>query len=214
MCYGLPQIFIATKIQIRNFMHPAGKDAVLEITLEEKSITDVRNKLPPGEETGYYIHEHGEISDENLLIYVSNEVITRIKKHAIEDTNRELGGLLVGEVNESNGKNYINITASIRAQHTGHSGASVTFTHETWDQVYRTMDQEHPDEIILGWYHTHPNFGVFLSGDDLFIHRNFFNQRWLVAFVIDPVRNHSGFFNWKRDEIVKSNGYYIYRKME
>ena len=183
----------------------------LEITLEEKTIADIKNKPPPGRETGYYVHENGKISGENLSIYISIEAITRIKEHALQDINQELGGVLVGEVNEYNKKNYINITASIPAHHASHGGASVTFTHRTWEHVYRTLDKEYPDKIILGWYHTHPNFGIFLSADDIFIHRNFFNGPWLVAFVVDPVRNRSGFFVWKNGSIVESGGYYSYR---
>ncbi len=201
-----------TLSKIKNLVHPDG-DYGLEITLEERNTTEVRNKLPPCERTGYYIHEHGKISDD-LHIYINIETISCIKAHALQDTNREMGGVLIGEVNRRDGRNYINITSSIPAQHTSHSGASVTFTHKTWDNVFRTMDKEYPDEIILGWYHTHPNFGIFLSGEDLFIHENFFNHEWLVAFVVDPVRNHIGFFKWKNGEIVRSGGYYSYEKVK
>ncbi len=31
-----------------------------------------------------------------------------------------------------------------------------------------------PNIDIVGWYHTHPSFGIFLSHHDLFIHQNFF----------------------------------------
>ncbi len=193
-------------------MQPAA-DHGFEIILEEENITQVRNKLPPCEKTGYRVHEHGKIPDD-LHIYINVETISRIKAHALVDTYREIGGVLIGEVSRHNGRNYINITSSIEAQHTNHSGASVTFTHETWDYVFRTMDRKYPDEMILGWYHTHPNFGIFLSGEDLFIHENFFNHEWLVAFVVDPVRSQSGFFNWKNGEIVRSGGYYSYEKIK
>ncbi len=182
----------------------------LEIILEEKSGIEIKNKFPPSKETGYSVHEHGQISDKTLPIYISIGTITRIKQHALEDTKRELGGMLVGEVNGHNGRNYVNITACIPAQYTSQSSSSITFTHQTWEQVFRTMDKEYPDKTIVGWYHTHPNLGVFLSRDDLFIHKNFFNQEWLVAFVIDPVKNYNGFFNWNNGEIIKSGGYYSY----
>jgi proteasome lid subunit RPN8/RPN11 len=51
---------------------------------------------------------------------------------------------------------------------------------------------------MVGWYHTHPGFGIFLSGMDLFIHQNFFTQLWHVAFVLDPRARTSGFFTWNR----------------
>ena len=38
----------------------------------------------------------------------------------------------------------------------------------------REIEANFPTESLVGWQHTHPGFGIFLSGYDLFIHRNFF----------------------------------------
>ena len=62
----------------------------------------------------------------------------------------------------------------------------------------------------MGWQHTHPGYGVFLSGYDLFIQKNFFNLPFQVAYVIDPIENTRGFFQWKNEKIKKLGGYYIY----
>ena len=55
----------------------------------------------------------------------------------------------------------------------------------------------YPDLDIVGWYHTHPDFGIFLSSHDLFIHRHFFAQPLQVAYVVDPIRQTRGFFQWR-----------------
>jgi proteasome lid subunit RPN8/RPN11 len=52
----------------------------------------------------------------------------------------------------------------------------------------------------VGWYHTHPGFGIFLSNMDLFIHRNFFPQKWHIALVLDPVNKKSGYFCWDKKQ--------------
>src|SRR5690606_25238601 len=67
----------------------------------------------------------------------------------------------------------------------------------TWDYVHQVLESDYPGQKIVGWYHTHPDFGVFLSGMDLFIQDNFFNLPWQVAFVYDPVRREEGVFVWK-----------------
>jgi proteasome lid subunit RPN8/RPN11 len=59
-----------------------------------------------------------------------------------------------------------------------------------------------PDHQIVGWHHTHPGFGIFLSRHDEFFHRNFFSQPWQVALVVDPQRGELGFFQWLDGEIV------------
>ena len=67
-------------------------------------------------------------------------------------------------------------------------GASLTFTHETWADLHSQVEQKYPTEMIVCWHHTHPGFGVFLSGYDQFIHRNFFPEPWQIALVVDPRR--------------------------
>jgi len=64
----------------------------------------------------------------------------------------------------------------------------MTFTPETWVQVNRVKDQRYADAKIVGWYHTHPRFGIFLSDMDKFIHKHHFSQPWTTALVVDPVQ--------------------------
>ena len=61
----------------------------------------------------------------------------------------------------------------------------------------------------MGWYHTHPDFGVFLSSHDLFIHRHFFGQPLQVAYVVDPIRQTRGFFQWRGDALDEVGGYHL-----
>ena len=66
-------------------------------------------------------------------------------------------------------------------------GAHVTFTQDTWEHIYQIKDKEYPDAKIVGWYHTHPSMGVFLSHYDTWLHSNFFPEPWQVALVVEPV---------------------------
>ena len=61
----------------------------------------------------------------------------------------------------------------------------------------------------MGWYHTHPNFGIFLSHHDLFIHHNFFAQPLQVAYVVDPINQTRGFFQWRDGGMTQVAGYYL-----
>jgi hypothetical protein len=59
------------------------------------------------------------------------------------------------------------------------------------------MDSKYADARIVGWYHSHPDFGIFLSERDCFIHEHFFSGPGQVAYVIDPVRDLEGVFAWR-----------------
>jgi hypothetical protein len=88
------------------------------------------------------------------------------------------------------------ITASIAGANAAQGGTHVTFTQDTWEHIYKIKDREYPDDRIIGWYHSHPGFGVFLSDHDTFIHKNFFSSPQQVAWVYDPQSDEEGCFGW------------------
>ncbi len=80
------------------------------------------------------------------------------------------------------------------AKYTDATASTLTFTHETWDYVHGEHDKMYRTLRMIGWQHTHPNYGVFLSNYDMFIQENFFNLPYQLAYVVDPVQNIRGFF--------------------
>jgi proteasome lid subunit RPN8/RPN11 len=108
----------------------------------------------------------------------------------------EVGGVLLGNLWRDDDGPFLEIVAAIPAQHTRNQGTQMTFTPETWAELNRIKDESYPDTKMVGWYHTHPNFGIFLSEMDHMIHRRGFSQPWATALVLDPVREKEGFFLW------------------
>lgn len=128
---------------------------------------------------------------------ISTGVVRSIRQHARSSIKTEVCGILIGD--DDNGK--VSITACIQGLNASQGGAHVTFTQETWEHIYKVKDREYPDERIVGWYHSHPAFGIFLSDHDLFIQQNFFSSPLQVAWVYDPVSDEEGCFGWVNGEI-------------
>ncbi len=122
----------------------------------------------------------------------------------------EVGGLLVGRECADEAGGYLLVAGAILARQTRGTSVSVTFTHETWDQLSAEKASRYPDQAIVGWYHTHPALGVFLSERDLFIHRNFFADSTHIAVVIDPSKFAWGIFHWQGSELLAAPGCYVY----
>lgn len=135
-------------------------------------------------------------------ILMDEPALRAAQAHALSSLNREVAGVLIGRRPEKqpDGRYLVHIFDTIVAKHTVMQGASVTYTPESWRYLNDTLNERYPDEtaVMVGWYHTHPGFGIFLSGMDLFIHQNFFTQIWHVAMVLDPQARTSGFFCWDR----------------
>jgi proteasome lid subunit RPN8/RPN11 len=137
-------------------------------------------------------------------VFIEEPALRAAQAHALSSPTREVAGVLVGPRPEKqpDGRYRVHISDTIIAKHTVMQGASVTYTPESWRYMNDQLILRYPDEtsIMVGWYHTHPGFGIFLSGMDLFIHQNFFTQIWHVALVLDPRARSAGFFGWDRQQ--------------
>ncbi|MDE6128682.1 MAG: LysM peptidoglycan-binding domain-containing protein, partial [Lachnospiraceae bacterium] len=143
-------------------------------------------------------------------VYIKQEVYKALEEYASSDTAHELGTIILGNYSDALGKMNVVVSEFIYAKYTDASASALTFTHETWDYVHKEHANNHPDTKIVGWQHTHPGYGIFLSNYDMFIQENFFNLPFQVAYVIDPVQHIRGFFQWKNGKVEKLKGFYIY----
>jgi hypothetical protein len=77
----------------------------------------------------------------------------------------------------------------------------LTFTHDAWDEAYQALSLKFPNQSLVGWYHSHPGFGVFMSEYDAFIQQNFFGTQGQYALVVDPLGGRRGWFRWDKEKI-------------
>jgi proteasome lid subunit RPN8/RPN11 len=151
----------------------------------------------PDRDRHFVVCDCGSPSGGDLPIFVDVDVLAEIEAHAHSDTRVELGGVLLGgQFEDQEGNPFVLVLDSLRAEHYQSSGSHFKFTHDTWTQITRQRDGFSDDLEMVGWYHTHPNLGVFLSSMDRFICEHFFNRPLDVALVVDPLRGDRGWFYW------------------
>ena len=143
----------------------------------------------------------------DFRIFIDEAAFDRICNNA--DNTREVGGILVGDALRDENGPYIRVDDIIEALHAEESGTELTITHATWNHIHEQMDSTHKGKRILGWYHTHPNFGIFLSERDQFIQQSFFNLSFQIALVYDPVRKVHGVFSWRDGKPWRVRQYWI-----
>ena len=178
-----------------------------KIKKNSKSAVVAENALPQN------ILPIGERVEENKNIYISQPVYKEIHKFTKNKTTNESGGMLIGDVIEEFGKTNIIIKGFIEAKHCDATPTTLKFTHETWEYVHKEIDKKFPGQKIVGWIHTHPNFGIFLSEYDKFIQENFFKEDYQIAYVVDPIQEIEGFYFWINGNIERCKGYYLFDKM-
>ena len=144
---------------------------------------------------------HDTELDSRPDVRIDAEVHRHIERFALANRNKECAGLLLGEV-DSEGKGWIiHVTAAIPAENAVGTRASVRIPLIAWEEMLRVRDLDYDDLRILGWFHTHAGWGVFMSDADIFIHRHFFPHPNMVAYVLDPTTGRDGFFYWHDGKI-------------
>ncbi len=146
---------------------------------------------------------------QGFRVHVAEEALDRITRRAGEHLDREVGGVLVGELVRDAAGPYLSVASTIDALHAEEKGTELTFTHATWDHIHAELDARHQGSKIVGWYHTHPGFGIFLSDRDRFIQQSFFNLPHQIALVYDPKRREHGVFVWRDGAPVRCPRYWV-----
>ncbi|XP_058805146.1 26S proteasome non-ATPase regulatory subunit 14 [Phymastichus coffea] len=123
-------------------------------------------------------------------VYISSLALLKMLKHGRAGVPMEVMGLMLGEFVDDYTVRVIDVFAMPQ---TG-TGVSV----EAVDPVFQAkmldmLKQTGRPEMVVGWYHSHPGFGCWLSGVDINTQQSFeaLSER-AVAVVIDPIQSVKG----------------------
>jgi len=111
-------------------------------------------------------------------------------KHGRAGVPMEVMGLMLGEFVDDYTVNVVDVFAMPQ------SGTGVSV--EAVDDVFQAkmmdmLKQTGRDQMVVGWYHSHPGFGCWLSSVDVNTQKSFeqLNNR-AVAVVVDPIQSVKG----------------------
>eukprot|EP00178_Gracilaria_changii_P019765 TRINITY_DN572_c0_g1_i1.p2 TRINITY_DN572_c0_g1~~TRINITY_DN572_c0_g1_i1.p2 ORF type:complete len:432 (+),score=89.75 TRINITY_DN572_c0_g1_i1:59-1297(+) len=123
-------------------------------------------------------------------VYISSLALLKMLKHGRAGVPMEVMGLMLGDFVDDFTVKVIDVFAMPQ------SGTGVSV--EAVDPVFQTkmldmLKQTGRPEVVVGWYHSHPSFGCWLSGVDINTQQSFeqLNPR-AIAVVIDPIQSVKG----------------------
>lgn len=156
------------------------------------------------------IEESFENCQPLLDVFLTQKAYVRICAHAGSDLDNEVGGWLAGRYcrDTLHGNLFIIIDTALPAIYTEQDAVHLTFTGDSQVALHNHLETYFPNKVILGWYHTHPRMGVFLSHWDAWLHQNFFSEPWQVALVVEPHKSTGGFFIRQQDGSLDQRSYF------
>ncbi len=171
---------------------------------------DPTERPPPGDRRGTAIVDPGRANPPNLPVYVTRSAYRQMVRHAQQGAEFEVGGFLLGGYHAWQGHPYVDVTTPVPALKAQSAKTHLTFSNEAQREFHAGLSR-YPGLAVLGWYHTHPGYSVFLSEYDLFVQRSFFREPHHVAVVIDPRQHFKhdqvGVFVWDEGDV--SSGYHL-----
>jgi proteasome lid subunit RPN8/RPN11 len=161
-----------------------------------------------------HLHGHAPAGDQ-VRVFISQAALQQIDEHAHSDLESEVGGVLMGHLREGEAHLSIEVLAALPAVTDDHGPVHFTFTADAWARIHEDRSDQYPDLQIVGWFHTHPDLGVFYSADDVVVHSAAFVMPWQVGLVVDPIRLEGCLFGWRsvpndmtQPLLIPINGYY------
>ena len=135
------------------------------------------------------------IKGEPCALYLNNLAEEALRKHAVAHKGErlEVMGLLLGEMRRHSGLDYAIAKKAVTTQLDA-TQVGVKFSREGLDSLAADLAKIDFDYVVVGWYHSHPGFGCFLSETDVATQRAMFSGASHVALVVDPVREEAGAF--------------------
>lgn len=143
-------------------------------------------------------------------VYMSNVCCTRLdaylKKENLEqiqfESNMipEIGGILLGRFNKLAEDNFrITLEEFIAIESVNPNLYTLEFCTDSLVKELGDVVDTYPALSVVGWFHTHPGHGLFLSIPDLTIQMGFFKESYQIAMEIDSLSAQldTGFFTQK-----------------
>lgn len=163
--------------------------------------------------TGKRVIYYSPTIEQNISVEIQMEDIALVKTQlfTVCNANTEVGGLLIGPkpVQQANGRYLTSIIDVIYAFHTKTNRAELTFTADSWAQMTAERVARFPDMVAVGWFHSHPDWGLFFSKQDISLHSGFFDLPFMVGLVLDPIRRELDFFAWNMNKEICKVGFQL-----
>jgi len=182
----------------------------LKIEKKDEEEEEVFNEENPFfSQSGYHqirLSEFWSASKVNS-VYLANEAVSEIDSF-IKTENRksmekevdvpEVGGFLLGQIRKKTNEYDVTVDKFVPITTSEQNVYTVEFASNAWVELAE-LQEDHPEMELIGWFHTHPGHGLFLSRPDLKIQHGFFSKDHQIAMEIDPLTEHldTAFFSWK-----------------
>jgi proteasome lid subunit RPN8/RPN11 len=117
-------------------------------------------------------------------IFFQQEAVIALQDHLKSSPTQAIFGFLIGDVyrDPENGALYTVIDKTLKLSQAIYGDKTEVVVSRLWDRMQEQLKKA--AGTLLGWYHSHPGQGGFLTTHDVETHEKFFTEPWHVAILV------------------------------
>ena len=147
-------------------------------------------------------------SKSSLLIFIDERCLRQMHAHVTADVQNEQAGILGGLAYLDPDVGAYAVVDGVFPASASASPAHFRFREDSWNEIWNTMPSS---SALLGWYHSHPGLGIFMSATDRKTQALHFGAVWQIAIVLDPIAGRLGIFHGAEATPVAEASIFLYR---
>lgn len=155
------------------------------------------------------VRQIGNVSD-SPKIYVEDYVDTFFTQMCEKAGEGPVGAFLVGDMQKSNGEEYVYIYGAIQMHDLKLVGNEYVVDDDTWKKAYEDCKQYFEDGEMLGWFVAHTGVPLVPEPATLKLHKKSFPKKNSVFIMKDPVEKDETYHVLKLNDLMEIGGHYTY----
>src|SRR2546423_7861057 len=117
-------------------------------------------------------------------IFFQQEAVIALQEHLKGSPTQAIFGFLIGDLyrDPETGVLYTIIDKTLKLSQPIYGDKTEVVVSRLWDRMQEQLAKA--SASLLGWYHSHPGQGGFLTPHDVETHQKFFTDPWHVAVLV------------------------------
>ncbi len=117
-------------------------------------------------------------------IFFQQEAVIALQEHLKSSPTQAIFGFLIGDLfrDPETGVLYAVIDKTLKLSQAIYGDKTEVVVSRLWDRMQQQLAKAQGS--LLGWYHSHPGQGGFLTQHDVETHEKFFTDPWQVAVLV------------------------------
>ena len=117
-------------------------------------------------------------------IFFQQEAVIALQEHLKSSPTQAIFGFLIGDAyrDPETGVLYTVIDKTLKLSQAIYGDKTEVVVSRLWERMQEQLKKA--SATLLGWYHSHPGQGGFLTAHDVETHEKFFSEPWHVAVLV------------------------------